>query len=92
MKGRNIGEFISELYNNPEMEFVYRDKRYIISGYVDSSDKIYTLELWNITSDCSEFKCSDKFREKCVEKFEDSDIFDGKTIYEAENEIEVQNG
>ena len=49
MTGRNITEFILELYNNPEMEFIYRTERYMISGYVDLSDNMYTLELWNVT-------------------------------------------
>ena len=32
MTGRTISEFITELYNNPEMEFIYHDNRYMISG------------------------------------------------------------
>ena len=92
MTGRSISEFITELYNNPEIEFIYHDQRYMISGYVDSSDDIYTLELWNISTNHLEFMCSDKFREKCVEQFEDSKLFDERTIYEAEDEINVQYG
>lgn len=92
MTGRTISEFITELYNNPEMEFIYHDNRYMISGYVGSSDEIYTLELWNIATNTLIFKCSDKLREKCVEQFEDSKVFDGRTIYEAEDEINVQYG
>lgn len=70
MTGRTISEFITELYNNPEMEFIYQDQRYMISGYVNSSDDIYTLELCNINTDRLVFKCSDKYRKKCVEQFE----------------------
>lgn len=92
MTGRTISEFITELYNNPEMEFIYHDNRYMISGYVGVSDEIYTLELWNITTNTLVFKCSDKLREKCVEQFEDSKLFDNRTIYEAEAEINVQYG
>ncbi len=92
MTGRSISEFITELYNNPEMEFIYHDHRYMISGYVNSSDDMYTLELWNINTNRLVFKCSDKFREKCVEQFEDSKLFDKRTIYEAEAEIDVQYG
>lgn len=92
MTGRNITEFILELYNNPEMEFIYHKERYMISGYVDSSDNMYTLELWNITKNVLVFKCSDSSREKCVDRFEENGAFDGKTIYDAEDEIEVQYG
>lgn len=48
--------------------------------------------LWNITTNSLEFRCSDKLREKCVEQFEDSKLFDNRTIYEAEDEITVQYG
>lgn len=92
MKGRSISEFITELYNNPEMEFIYQDQRYMISGYVNSSDDIYTLELCNICTGHLVFNCSDKFREKCVEQFEEAKIFDGKTVYQVEKEIEVLFG
>ncbi len=92
MTGRTISEFITELYNNPEMEFIYRNNRYMISGYVSPSGDTYTLELWNITANSLVFKCSDMFREKCVEQFEDSKLFDKRTIYEAEEEINVQYG
>jgi hypothetical protein len=35
------------------------------------------------------FKCQGKTNAECVEAFEKAKIFDGLTIYEAENEIEV---
>ena len=84
MTGRTISEFITELYNNPEMEFIYHSNRYMISGYVSPSGDIYTLELWNISTN--------NLREKCVEQFEASKLFDNRTIYEAEDEITVQYG
>lgn len=92
MTGRTISEFITELYNNPEMEFIYHSNRYMISGYISPSGGIYTLELWNITTNSLLFKCSDKLRENCVEQFENSMLFDNRTIYEAEDEINVQYG
>lgn len=92
MIGRTIGEFIDELYNNPEMEFVYRDEHYMISGYIEPPDKNYTLELYNITKNVSLFKFTDKLREKCIENFENSKIFDKKNIYEVENEITILYG
>ena len=39
MTGRTISEFITELYNNPEMEFIYHDNRYMISEYVEEAMK-----------------------------------------------------
>jgi hypothetical protein len=92
MNGKTSSDFTTELYNNPEMEFVYNEEHYMLSGYVESDDKLYTLELWNITQNKSLFKESNAFREKCVKSFEDAKIFDGKTIYEVEDEITVLYG
>lgn len=90
MNGKPISDFISDLYYNPEMEFLYKNMRYIISGYIES-DK-YTLELYNISQNKCLFKTTNIKREVCVEQFEEAAIFNGKTIYEAEKEITVLYG
>lgn len=90
MKGKEIGNFISELYYNAEIEFVYIDERYMISGYI--KDDKYELEVCCISRDQSIFNVSDDERERCVEKFEEAAIFDGKTIYEVERDITVLYG
>ena len=33
MQGKKLNEFIDSLYFNPEMEFVYSGKKYLVSGY-----------------------------------------------------------
>lgn len=90
MKGKPIGDFISELYYNAEIEFLYKDERYMISGYIENCK--YTLEVFCITQDKSIFNVSDDKRERCIEKFEETKIFDGKTIYEVEKDITVLYG
>lgn len=92
MTGKTVSEFITELYNNPEMEFLFRDKRYMLSGYIDSKDESYTLELWLIEENKMLFSVSDRSREKCVEAFEKARFFDNKNIYEAEDKITVIYG
>lgn len=92
MVGKSIAAFMQSLYDNPEIEFVFREKQYIISGWIETADTIYTLELWNISLNRLEFRFSDKRREQCVSQFEKAKIFDGLTIYEAESEIEVLYG
>ena len=90
MNGKAISDFISDLYYNSETEFVYQNKRYIISGYIDDSE--YTLELYNVSQVKRLFKMTDISREKCVEAFEEAPIFNGKTIYEVEKDITVLYG
>lgn len=90
MNGKSISNFISDLYYNPETEFMYQNMRYIVSGYIKSNK--YTLELYNISQDKCLFKLTDIKREICVEQFEEAPIFNGKTIYEVEKEITVLYG
>lgn len=90
MNGKSIGDFISELYYNAEIEFIYMDERYMISGYI-KNDK-YELEVFCISRNKSIFSVADDNRERCIEKFEEAAIFDGKTIYEVEMDITVLYG
>ena len=93
MKGNDLNEFIDDMYHNPEKEISYCGKRYMITGYVDETSEFYTLEVYTIEKDCKElFKFTSKVRYECVEQFEVAKIFDGKTIYEAEKDIEVLFG
>lgn len=93
MLGNSLNEFMNDIYHNPEKEISYCGKRYMITGYVDQTDGLYTLEVYTIEKDCKElFKFTSKVRHKCVENFEKAKIFDGKTIYEAEKDIEVLFG
>lgn len=92
MQGKNLSLFIDSLYMNPEMEFEYRDKRYLISGYRNDNKeyvlRIDTIEVKSKTVFFSKMKTA----HECVEHFEVAKIFDGRTIYEAHNEITVLYG
>ena len=93
MLGNDLNEFIDDMYHNPEKEISYCGKRYMVTGYVDETSEFYTLEVYTIEKDCKElFKFTSKVRYECVEQFEVAKIFDGKTIYEAEKDIEVLFG
>lgn len=93
MKGNRLNEFIEDMYCNPEKEIIYCEKRYMIAGYVDEKCELYTLEVYTVEKNCKElFKYTSKLRSECVEAFEKAKIFDGKTIYEAEKDIEVLFG
>ena len=93
MLGNDLNEFIDDMYHNPEKEISYCGKRYMVTGYVDEKGELYTLEVYTIEKDCKElFKHTSKVRYECVEAFEKAKIFNGKTIYEAEKDIEVLFG
>lgn len=90
MIGNSLNEFINDLYFNPEKEIVYRKKKYLISGYVSNGD--YTIEVVDIENHNIIFLVSSKDRADCVKRFGETKIFDGNTVYEAEQEIQVLYG
>lgn len=93
MLGNELNEFMDDMYHNPEKEITCFGKKYMITGYVDKTCELYTLEVYTIESEPKElFKFTSKIRHECVEAFEQAKIFDGKTIYEAEKDIEVLFG
>lgn len=92
MKGKKLSLFIDSLYLNPEMEFEYEDKRYLVSGYRDDSNE-YILKVDTIEAESKQvFYFKDTSIQKCVEALEKAMLFDGRTIYEAHNEITVLYG
>lgn len=93
MLGNNLNEFMDDMYHNPEKEILYHGRKYIITGYIDKRCETYTLEIYTVEIDSKElFKHTSKNRNECVDAFEKAKIFEGKTIYEAENDIEVLFG
>lgn len=85
MTGKTFTEFMDDLAYNPEMEFMFRGERYMISGYLTRDQ--YTLELCNIDTDLMLFTMTSASRDECVSAFEKARVFDGQTISEAEHEI-----
>ena len=101
MKGNTINEFMSDLrYNGgPEKEFVYKDKWFFIEGDSKDNDGKTYLRVEKYTrkdDDAGDYLDTYWFGgasyAEAVEEFEKARIFDGKTIYEAEKDIEVLFG
>lgn len=93
MRGNSLNEFIDSLYYNPEKEISYQGIRYIVSGFIDDAGEQYTLQATMILEEPKVlFTHTSKDRDECVNAFEEAPIFKGKTIYEAENDIEVLFG
>ena len=100
MKGNTIQQFIDDLLTmgGPEKEFVFRAKFFFLETVYDNEcqmDKLYVAEYHNCDDDAPCTKITsfwgNNFSE-CVKQFEIAPIFDGLTIYQAEQEIEVLFG
>ena len=100
MKGNTLNEFISDLLETggPEKEFVFGNKYYIIQGDTIQPSNVPGLRLdvyHNDNDEAGEYIQTYFFPGddvECVKQFEKAKIFDGKTIYEAEKDIEVLFG
>ena len=92
MKGKTLRQFIDDLYYNAETEFIFNGKKYIISGWLNEDDT-YTVALYSIEINSQElFYCTSRLRQEVVETFEAAKIFDGRTIYDVEENITVTYG
>lgn len=102
MKGNSLNQFVSDMleFLGPEKEFTCGNKYYIIQGdRLQPGSNITGLRVdvyENINDDAGEF-IEDYFfpgekNDECFEKFVKAKIFDGKTFYEVENDIEVLYG
>ncbi|MCM1577484.1 MAG: hypothetical protein NC078_01630 [Ruminococcus sp.] len=98
MRGNTISEFMNDLLTmgGPEKEFVFKDKRYFLETVYNHEKQLNEMMICEISdgqdSDSVKVSFWGKDFFECVEQFEDAKLFDGMTIYEAENEIEVIYG
>ena len=93
MKGNTLNEFMDDLYSmgGPEKEFLYKDKRYFLQ--CEAVDNMIEMVVFQCFGEQEYiFRCKGNDFAECVEQFEKAKIFDGKTIYEAEKDIEVLFG
>ena len=92
MQGKKLSLFIDALYTNPEMEFEYSGKKYLVAGYRYDNNE-YVLRVDSIEASSNQvFFFKDMSIQKCVEAFEKAEIFDGHTIYEVHDKITVLYG
>lgn len=88
----NVNEFVAGLYYGDERWFKYNGIKFFIQGWVQ--DNAFTLVLEQMEPEpisnksmWSDTKFCDK-RSLVIEKFLQARLFDGKTFWEVEQEIE----
>ena len=101
MIGQTVYEFIDDIIScgGPEKEFVFRNKYYFLETIFDEQAGKYKLQI-------DEYDNSDQQEKRfvrsycyygnnffeCEQRFEADKVFDGKSIYDAEQDIEVLFG
>ena len=97
MIGMNLKQLIEKAYYGDEVEFRINEVTYFMQGYEEKGKYSLSIDYWNST-DGSEpehdyiLSISCNSPSERMNYFEEAKIFDGKTIYEAEREIEVLYG
>ena len=88
MLNGDVNEFIDGLYYGDERIFLYKGEKYFIQGLtIDGKNKLL-LDRWNPPAEDYIWQAESKRGSFCVEKFLQAPIFDGKTFWEVEQEIE----
>ncbi len=83
----DVNEFVSGLYYGNERFFLYNNEKYFIQGYY-KNDK-YFLELYIIESSKDfQWKTFAEDRYIPVDSFLSAKIFNGKSFWEVEQDIE----
>ena len=81
-------EFIDGLYYGDERFFIYDGNKYFVQGYCEA--ETFTLELYIIENPKNDFEWHACSQDRCylVNAFEKAKIFNGKSFWEVEKEIE----
>ena len=92
----NASEFIDELTYQDHYA-VYQGQKYYFNGcqcHYDRNGDIVsvTLEVYNLTTKEPVFSVTQSSASKCVDQFEKAKIFNGKTFWDAEKDIEWVDG
>ncbi len=88
----NASEFIEELTYQDHYAY-YQGKKYFFNGcqcQCDAEGNIVnvTLEVYNLTTNIAIFSTTQNSIAECIAAFEEAKIFDGKTFWEVEKDIE----
>ena len=84
----NAQEFIAGLYYGDERFFLYNGRKYFIQGYYENGNPV--LELYVLEPADSDFRWRSVSTDDSypVAEFEKAEIFDNKTFWEVEKDME----
>ena len=91
MIGGNVRDFIEKL-SYEDHYVIYDDEKYFFNGcqaHYSSSGKItsYRLEVYNLAKRKTIFSITSPTISECIDRFEDAQIWNGKSFWEVEKEM-----
>ena len=86
----NPHDFVDTAYSGQDIIFLFHGIKYWFQGYTIKEDGTNHMEVFQYQppSDNYIWECNSDSIEKCLAAFLEAPIFDGKTFWEAESEIE----
>ena len=87
-------EFVDHLYSGQDTVYLFHGVKYWSQGYTDEDKTVWHIEVFQYQPPSDDFSwehTSDSVTD-CMEAFLSAPIFDGKTFWEAESEIEWVDG
>ena len=84
----NIDEFMDKLWGGDELIYTYNGKKYFSQGYINDDGKYYfELQLWEPEGGVL-WSITGLNNQDSLDAFLKEPLFDGKTFWEVEKEIE----
>ena len=85
----NPNDFVDRIYSCQDTIFIYNKIKYWFQGYMPTSTSVY-MEVFQYkpSNDKCIWQYTGKSITECYQEFLKAPIFDGKTFWEAESEIE----
>ena len=84
----NVNEFAENLYYGTENIFVFDKRKYMIQGWWKDGKYTLDMRLWEPPVEGYDWQYTADTPAECVEKFYGERLFNGKTFWEAEQEME----
>ena len=83
-------EFVDHVYSGQDTVYLYHGIKYWCQGYTFRGTKVHHLEVFQYQPPSNDFlwEYESESVAECMEAFLEAPIFDGKTFWEAEPEIE----
>lgn len=84
----NPNEFIDGLYYGDERFFLFKGYKYFIQGYHEEGKPMLIMYVIESPNNNFEWRAVSNNKDYPVSEFENAPIFDGKTFWQVEQEIE----
>lgn len=87
MLGGNVNEFVDNIYMGQELVFIYHGQKYFLQGYQSDGTPNLYLDRWDPPGD--DYIWMDIGKENYpVEDFLAAKLWDGRSFWEAQDEME----